>query len=117
MLEPDLGLGAPSGRVGGIGGPREDVAGRFLPGILECACLDAAPPQVGVDAVRRLRRHRHLDAVLGRVAELIGAPHVPVTHRCHHPQLRCPERHEQYEMVVGQHQPFALLQFKFQVIV
>ena len=58
---------------GGDGHGGEDVVGRFGPGVLEDAALDARSPEVAVDAVGLGLRDRHGDAVLPGIGDF-GVP-------------------------------------------
>src|SRR6202165_1206151 len=67
--------------------PLEDFVGRLAPRVLEHATLDAPAPEICVDRVRGLLGRHDLDAMGGCIFQLLRPAHVPVSHRCNHPQL------------------------------
>ena len=54
-----------------------DVLGRLVPGVLDDPALDGLAPQVLVDRVGLLLRHRQGDAPGGRVLDAVGAGQAP----------------------------------------
>ena len=69
-------------------GPAVNVGRRLGPGVFQRTGFDGSAPQVLIGRVRGADRGRHLDAVLGRVFDLVVAIHVPLTHWRDHLQLR-----------------------------
>src|SRR5581483_9464517 len=68
------------GRAGGVGRPLPHVVGRLGPGVFQHARLDAAAPQVLVDAVGAAGRDGDGDAVVGGVPDLLLAAPAPLAH-------------------------------------
>src|SRR5262249_35270712 len=77
-LEVDRDVGRSLGGEAGIDGPGVRGLGWLVPGIFEHARLDAAAPEVRVDGVRAVGRHRHWNVVLLGVADLLVAGHAPL---------------------------------------
>ena len=103
FFEANLDIGRLVGALARVAGPGVDVFRRLSPRILEHACLDRAAPQVLVRRVGRAGRGRNLDAVLGRVVDLVVAVHAPLAHRRDHLQVGCERsgRHVEAHLVVA----------------
>ena len=104
LLEADDDLARLPRRIGRVDCPGERVGRRGRPRILEHAGLDRAAPQVDVDAERRARAGRDVDAALARVGELLVACHAhPDPHRRDDAQGRIEggHRHVETDLVVA----------------
>src|ERR1700674_1737614 len=88
LPETDLYIRGLVGTLARVARPGVNVHWRLGPWVLEHARFDGTAPQVLVRRVRGAERGRHLDAVLGRVLDLVVPVHPPFTHRGDHLQLR-----------------------------
>ena len=87
-LESDLDLLGLVGGLAGVDGPLVGLGRRLDPGVFEDTRLDRAAPEVLVGAEDRLLGRLDLDAVLGRVLQLLGPGPLPLADRCDDLQAR-----------------------------
>ena len=71
-----------------IGRPRINLLRRLRPGILQHTRLNASPPEVLIYTIRTLLRHRHRNAVLPSILDLLIPRHGPLPHRSDDPKIR-----------------------------